>query len=116
MAAQPRAALPDMREMSRHAGSAADLLKTLANPNRLQILCALRDGELSVGALNARIPLSQSALSQHLAVLRAEGLVRTRRQAQTIYYTVHPGPALDVIRVLYSHYCRSPRAGRRSPP
>ncbi|HEY7753460.1 MAG TPA: metalloregulator ArsR/SmtB family transcription factor [Steroidobacteraceae bacterium] len=116
MTARTRTALPDAREMSRHAGSAAGLLKTLANPNRLQILCALRDGELSVGALNARIPLSQSALSQHLAVLRAEGLVRTRRESQTIYYAVRPGPALDVIRVLYGHYCRSPRTGRRSSP
>ena len=112
-----KTALPDAREMGRHAGSAAALLKALANPNRLQILCALRDGELSVGALNARIPLSQSALSQHLAVLRADGLVRTRRESQTIHYAVRPGPALDVIRVLYGHYCRSaPRPGKRSQP
>lgn len=116
MTAQTRTPLPDAREMGRHAASAAGLLRTLANPNRLQILCALRDGELSVGALNARIPLSQSALSQHLAVLRAEGLVRTRRESQTIHYSLRPGPALDVIRVLYAHYCRSPRTGRRSSP
>jgi len=116
MNAQPKATLPDAREMGRHAQSAAGLLRTLANHNRLQILCALRDGELSVGALNTRIPLSQSALSQHLAVLRTQGLVRTRRESQTIYYAVRPGPALDVIRVLYGHYCRSPRTGRRSSP
>lgn len=116
MTAIPKTAIPDAREMGRHAESAAGLLRTLANPNRLQILCALRDGELSVGALNERIPLSQSALSQHLAVLRADGLVRTRRESQTIYYAVRPGPALDVIRVLYGHYCRSPRTGRRSQP
>lgn len=101
--------------MGRHAGSAAALLKALANPKRLQILCTLRDGELSVGALNARIPLSQSALSQHLAVLRSDGLVSTRRESQTIYYSLRPGPALDIIRVLYGHFCYTPRSGKRSP-
>lgn len=95
----------DAQEMGRHAESAAAMLKCLANPHRLMILCTLCEGELSVGALNARIALSQSALSQHLAVLRAERLVDTRREAQTIYYSVRPGPALDVIRVLHEHFC-----------
>lgn len=115
MGTPPKTPLPDAREMGRHAKSAAGLLRTLANPNRMRILCALRDGELSVGALNTRIALSQSALSQHLAVLRAQGLVETRRESQTIFYAVRSGPALDVIRVLYDHYCRSLRTGRRSP-
>ncbi len=97
--------LPAADEMSRHTGPAADLLKALANPQRLQLLCLLGEGELSVGALNERIPLSQSALSQHLAVLRADRLVETRRESQTIYYRVVPGPALDVIRVLHRHFC-----------
>ena len=95
----------DAQEMGRHAESAAAMLKCLANPHRLMVLCTLCEGELSVGALNARIALSQSALSQHLAVLRAERLVDTRREAQTIYYSVRPGPALDVIRVLHDHFC-----------
>lgn len=97
--------LPTGEEMGRHAQSAAELLKALANPHRLLILCVLGEGELSVGALNARIPLSQSALSQHLAVLRRDGLVTTRRESQTIFYRVTTGPALDLIRVLHAHYC-----------
>jgi ArsR family transcriptional regulator, virulence genes transcriptional regulator len=100
--------------MEAHANSAARLLKSMANGNRLQILCVLGEGELSVGALNERIPLSQSALSQHLAVLRADGLVTTRRDAQTVYYSVQPGPALDLIRVLHDHFCSVPtKTGRR---
>lgn len=102
---QVQSPVADAREMGRHAESAATMLKCLANPHRLMILCTLCEGELSVGALNARIALSQSALSQHLAVLRAENLVDTRREAQTIYYSVRPGPALDVIRVLHDHFC-----------
>ncbi|WP_348675323.1 metalloregulator ArsR/SmtB family transcription factor [uncultured Abyssibacter sp.] len=95
-----------MEEMAEHAEAAASLLKAMASPKRLQILCTLAEGEeLSVGALNDRIPLSQSALSQHLAVLRADGLVTTRRESQTIFYQVAPGPALDVIRVLHGHFC-----------
>jgi DNA-binding transcriptional ArsR family regulator len=99
--------------MVRHADDAAVLLKTLANPHRLLILCMLGEGEMSVGALNERIALSQSALSQHLAVLREEGLISARREAQTIYYSVQPGPALDVIRVLHSHYCTASRSRSR---
>jgi DNA-binding transcriptional ArsR family regulator len=99
--------------MGRHADSAVRLLKAMANPHRLIVLCALCEGELSVGALNERIALSQSALSQHLAVLREDGLVATRRESQTIYYRIQPGPALGVIRSLHEHYCRTrKRAGR----
>lgn len=97
--------LPEAQDMARHAESAASMLKSLANAHRLMVLCVLCEGELSVGALNARIALSQSALSQHLAVLRSEGLVDTRREAQTIFYSVRPGPALDIIRVLHGHFC-----------
>ncbi|MFO1351253.1 MAG: metalloregulator ArsR/SmtB family transcription factor [Gammaproteobacteria bacterium] len=99
------ARLPQVEAMSRHAESASALLRSLANPHRLMILCVLGEGELSVGALNERIPLSQSALSQHLSVLREEGLVSTRRESQTIYYWVQPGPALAIIQVLHSHFC-----------
>ena len=94
--------------MRRHASSATALLKALGNPHRLLILCVLADGELSVGELNARIRLSQSALSQHLALMREEGLVATRREAQTIHYRLAAGPAVDVIKVLHRHYCRVP--------
>lgn len=106
-------ALPAADDMAAHAGAAARLLRAMANPYRLQILCVLGEGELSVGALNARIPLSQSALSQHLAVLRDDGLVATRRESQNIHYRVHPGPALDVIKVLHGHFCSTARPRRR---
>lgn len=101
--------LPTAAEMGEHAQDASELLKALANPYRLLILCALAEGELSVSALNARIPLSQSALSQHLAVLRKDGLVATRRMSQTIFYRVTSGPALDLIQVLHRHFCELPR-------
>ena len=73
--------------MQEHAGEAAKLLKALANERRLQVLCLLAGGERSVGELNELLDLSQSALSQHLAKLRAMDLVRTRRDRQTIYYS-----------------------------
>lgn len=97
----------DPEALKDHADSAARLLKALANPHRLQVLCVLHDGEMSVGALNARVPLSQSALSQHLKVLRGDGLVETRRASQTVYYQLAEGPALDVIAVLHKHFCGS---------
>lgn len=98
-------------ELERHAASAASLLRALANPHRLQVLCVLIEGDQSVGALNRRVALSQSALSQHLAVLRADRLVRTRRAGQTILYRIEPGPAVQVLRVLHRHFCRS-RGGK----
>ena len=92
--------------MREHAGDAVQLLKALANEKRLMVLCMLADGERSVGELNAELDLSQSALSQHLAVLRADGLVETRRDAQTIYYTLAAGPAQRIIETLHGIYCR----------
>lgn len=79
------------------AGEAAALLKALAHEARLMVLCQLLEGEHSAGALQEASGLSQSALSQHLARLREEGLVSTRREAQTIYYHL---AAPDVVRVL----------------
>lgn len=92
-------------QLAPHVGAAAALLKALANPQRLRILCALAPGEMSVGVLNEHVPLSQSALSQHLAVLRQDGLVQTRREAQTVFYRATPGPGREVIRVLHAHFC-----------
>ena len=99
--------------MRRHSASAAQLMRSLANPHRLMLLCVLADGELSVGELNRRVTLSQSALSQHLAVLRNEQLVSTRREAQTIYYSVVDGVALKVVRLLHDEFCRKPKPTRR---
>lgn len=81
---------------------ATALLKAMANDNRLRILCLLEDQELSVTELNQRLSLSQSALSQHLAILRREGLVRTRRASQTIYYSLSGNNARTVIDALGS--------------
>ena len=102
----------DLSTMRSHAGDAAQLLKALANENRLQVLCLLAEGERSVGDINALLDLSQSALSQHLAVLRAEGLVQTRREAQTIYYALAPGPAEAVMHTLHGIYCAPARGGK----
>jgi DNA-binding transcriptional ArsR family regulator len=104
---------PSAAAMEAHAEAASRLLKAMANASRLQILCLLGEAELSVSEINERVPLSQSALSQHLAVLRADGLVVTRREAQTIYYAVAPGPAIDLIHVLHQYFCAVPRRTKR---
>lgn len=91
--------------MAEQAEVAADLLKALANPQRLRILCLLVEGELAVSEINARVPLSQSALSQHLALLREKNLVHTRKQAQTVFYRVSEGPVHAIIRTLHDLYC-----------
>ncbi len=95
----------NLAAMQTHAQAAANLLKALANENRLMILCTLINGELSVGELNIRVPLSQSALSQHLASLREAGLVATRKEAQTVYYSLLGDEAQKIIAVLQSIYC-----------
>ncbi len=91
--------------MRTHAADASRLLKALANEKRLMLLCLLAEGEQSVSELNARLELSQSALSQHLAILRDDGLVTTRREAQSIYYGLAQGPAQRVIDTLHGIYC-----------
>lgn len=101
-----------LEDMQSHADEAAQLLKALANENRLMILCVLAEGEASVSQLNERIQLSQSALSQHLALLRRDGLVNTRRSSQTIFYSLKQGPAMQIIEVLHDIYCAAPGANR----
>lgn len=98
--------IKDLAHMASHADEAAQMLKSLANEHRLLILCQLSTGECSVGELNERIPLSQSALSQHLSVLRREAFVTTRRESQTIYYDLAKGPATRVIKLLHDIYCK----------
>lgn len=108
MARSPAHRLSSAGRMRAHAGDAARLLKALANEKRLTILCLLVEGERSVGELNTQLDLSQSALSQHLAVLREDGLVTTRREAQTIYYGLAEGPAQRIIDTLHRIYCEKP--------
>jgi len=93
------------QDMQVHAGQAAAFLKAIANEHRLMILCTLIHGELCVSDLNAKVTLSQSALSQHLASLREAGLVTTRKESQTVYYQIHGTNAIKIISVLQSIYC-----------
>lgn len=95
----------DMALLRENAAEAASLLRALSNENRLMLLCLLFEGERSVGELNRSLPLSQSALSQHLAVLRDEGLVETRRAGQSIFYGLASEPARRVVETLHGIYC-----------
>jgi len=95
----------DMKVMRRRAGEAAEMLRALAHEARLRVLCELVEGERSAGALVAASGLSQSALSQHLAKLRDENLVATRREAQTIYYRLKDANAARLLNTLYEIYC-----------
>ena len=93
-------------ELERKAGEAAGLLKLMANENRLLILCRLFiAGEMSVNGLAAAVHLSQSALSQHLAKMRDDGLLATRRDAQTIYYRISDPNAARLLDQLKDIYC-----------
>jgi len=96
---------PDLAAMARHAEDAAALMKSLAHAGRLQVVCRLVEGEASVSELQALTGLSMSALSQHLALLRESGIVTTRRQAQTIFYSLCDGPAHAVIEALHDAFC-----------
>jgi len=90
-----------------NARRASTLLKAMSNQHRLLILCQLVPGEKCVGELEKIVGLSQSALSQHLARLRRDGLVKTRRAAQTIYYSLAGEEASAVIETIYGLYCGS---------
>jgi DNA-binding transcriptional ArsR family regulator len=99
-------------ELQRKAGRATSLLKALANSSRLLILCHLADGEKSVGELERRVHMSQSGISQHLALLRRKRIVATRREAQSIYYSLVSQEAAAVMATLYEMFCAK-AAGRR---
>ena len=99
------------KDMAEHAADAAGLMKALGNESRLIILCMLADRERSVGELNETIPLSQSALSQQLARLRQQRIVNTRRESQTIFYSLADGPAEKVIHLLHETYCGTGMSG-----
>ncbi len=94
-----------LQQLAKSAHRAASLLKAMSNQNRLMILCALLERELSVGELNTLTPLSQSALSQHLAALRKAELVNTRRESQTIFYRIDNDAVLEIIQVLKNTFC-----------
>ncbi len=97
-----------LKKLAKQAGDAAQLLKLLGNEKRLLVLCFLTArGEMTVGELVGVVKLSQSALSQHLARLRADGLVTFRRTSQTLHYRVADKRALRIIQVLKEIYCGS---------
>lgn len=95
----------DLSLFEESAGRAATLLRLLGNERRLMVLCQLANGELSVSELQSRVGLSQSALSQHLALLREEGIVATRRESQAIYYRIADPAAMRVIETLAELFC-----------
>lgn len=92
-------------QMQANAARATSLLKSMANESRLMILCQLSEKEMTVGELTEKVPLSQSALSQHLGILRREKLVKTRRQSQFVWYSLASGDARSLIGSLYEIFC-----------
>ena len=103
----------DIAKLEKKAAIAAKTLKSISNKWRLLILCQLVKGEKSVGELLETIDLSQSALSQHLAVLRATQLVSTRRESQSIYYSIRGFEAPTILGALYEVYCAAPDPAAR---
>lgn len=99
------AAGSDLSVLEERAEEAAAVLAAMANAKRLLVLCHLVDGEKSVGDLAAIAGISQSALSQHLAKLRAEGIVTFRREAQTLFYRVHDARSERLLMVLRDIFC-----------
>lgn len=97
--------------MRNAADRASGLLKALANENRLLLVCNLLDRERSVGELAEALELRDSTVSQHLALLRKDGLVRARREGQTIWYSIASEPARAVLQTLYQSFCAP--SGRR---
>jgi|SRR5690606_2566419 DNA-binding transcriptional ArsR family regulator len=95
----------DIEQMQANAGEATELLKILANPSRLMVLCALVTREHTAGELEELVGLSQSAVSQHLAKLRLQNIVATRRDGQKIYYSITDGKARALLETLHDTYC-----------
>jgi DNA-binding transcriptional ArsR family regulator len=95
----------DMDQMRASAASASRLLKALANPARLMLLCQLSQREYCVSELEEQVGIQQPTLSQQLGVLRGEGLVQTRREGKQIYYAIASSEAMAVMQVLYEQFC-----------
>jgi DNA-binding transcriptional ArsR family regulator len=104
----------NLSELQTRALRASGLLKAMSNPVRLLVLCQLAESEKSVGELERVVDVSQSALSQHLALLRSRGLVKFRREAQTLYYSLAGREAATLLAALYQIYCAAgSKPGRR---
>ncbi len=94
-----------LEAMHRAADQASELLKALASRHRLLILCHLAESKCSVGELASALDLRDSTVSQHLALLRRDGLVAAERDGQTVWYSLASGPARDVLDTLFAIYC-----------
>ena len=95
--------------MQASAQRASDMMKLLGHPHRLMILCELKMGEKSVGELSKSVGIAQSPLSQHLARMRYEDVVESRRDAQTVYYSLKEGEASQLIQAMYEIFCEPNR-------
>jgi DNA-binding transcriptional ArsR family regulator len=95
------------QELSASADRASDFLKSMANPLRLRILCMIIDGERPVGDIADALGVRQSAVSQHLALLRKDGLVTPRRHGQTIYYRLADRNVKKVVKLLHELFCKA---------
>ena len=104
--------IPSVDTMRRNSAQAGALLKTLGNPDRLLILCQINRGEICVGDLESATGIGQPTLSQQLTVLRAQGLVKTRREGKRVHYSLASPAASAVLVTLYQIYCR----GGDDPP
>ncbi|HWA49678.1 MAG TPA: metalloregulator ArsR/SmtB family transcription factor [Dongiaceae bacterium] len=102
---------PKPADLRESASRAAQFLRLLANENRLAILCALDEGERSVGDLAAELDTSQPNVSQHLAKLRALDLVTSRRSGTNVLYALRDRDAAAVIAILYRRYCAPAKSG-----
>jgi ArsR family transcriptional regulator, virulence genes transcriptional regulator len=103
---------PRMAELQDNARRAAGLLKAMSNPSRLVILCQLAEGERSVGELEEEVGISQSGISQHLAVLRREHVVASRRDKQTVFYSLGSEDVVALMATLHKVFCKPARAAR----
>jgi DNA-binding transcriptional ArsR family regulator len=99
---------PAVSDLEAHAVAAESFLRSIANRHRLMVLCSLIDGEVSAGDLSRRLGLTQSNLSRHLATLREEGLVATRREATTIWYRIASDRVRTILQTLHGMYCAGP--------
>lgn len=95
----------NVKDMLPHAERATELLRTLSHPHRLLVLCALREGERSVGALQAELDVGQVAMSQQLMRLRADGLVSTRREGAQVLYRIARPEVIEILAALHSVLC-----------
>jgi len=103
-----------LKELQSNAKRAAPLLKAMSNPTRLVILCKIAEGERSVGELEKQVGLTQSGISQHLAVLRRQHIVVTRRDKQTIYYSLASPDVIALMATLHQVFCRPAQAAPRA--